>query len=97
MSTDRFTIRTVVVTLAVVVVGGVAAMALLTAVHMAIPDQLDRVINLAAGGLIALLAKTSTASDPPQDVQVVNDSGEPVPREQSPGPPPILRAGDADE
>lgn len=90
MSTDRLTVRVVVGTLALVVVGGVAVMALLATTHTAIPDQLDRLVSLCAGGLIALLAKTSTGDDA-QDVQVVNDDTQPVPVDTAPQiPPPPL-------
>ncbi len=60
MSTDRLTIRTVVFTLASVVVVGVTAMVLLAATHTAIPDQLDRLVVGALSGLVGLLAKTSS-------------------------------------
>ena len=67
----------VVVTLAVVVVLGEAAMAYLAFTGTAIPDQLDRIATLAIGALAAILA--TTRGTDPAPVQVMNEPDEPVP------------------
>lgn len=81
MNTDRLTIRTVVITLAGVVLGGVGSMVFLTAIHIPIPDQLDRVVSLALGGIVGLLAKTSSSDTPPPIVNtpIVNEPDGTVP------------------
>jgi hypothetical protein len=80
MKTDQFPTRVVVVALALVVVGGLAALVFLASTQTPIPDSLDRLVFAALGAISALLAKTSHLSggDPAQ-VEVVNAPGDPVP------------------
>lgn len=92
MSTDRMTVRTVVFTLAAVVLGGVAAMVFLTATGRLIPDQLDRVVSVSLGAIGGILAKTSSSGDDePQQVEVVNEPTNAVPVDTAGPPPPPLR------
>lgn len=81
MATDRFTIRTVVVALAAVVVGGVACMGYLSMTQTPIPDQFDRLVTYLAGVLSGVLASTHSKSDedPPDKVEVVNEPDNAVP------------------
>lgn len=82
MTADRFPIRVVVMTLAVLVVGLGVAMVALTIREQPIPDQLDRAFVGALGGFLTLLASTASkpqGGDPALDVTVVNDPGDPVP------------------
>lgn len=83
MNTDRFTVRTVVVTLAVVVAGLAAAEVFMALQHITVPQSVDRVLNLALGALTAMLVKTST-SDDTQAVNVVNEDTDPVPVDNTP-------------
>lgn len=81
--TDRFTVRTVVAGLVVLLVGTAAAMVLLTMTSHPIPDQLDRLAVGALGAVAGILAKTSSE---PQEVNVVNDPEDAVPGEETPAP-----------
>lgn len=66
----------VVVTLAVLVIGGAAAIAFLAFTQTPIPDQLDRLVSTALGALGAILATTRASDDPP--TPVVGADGGPV-------------------
>lgn len=86
VNSDNFAVKLVVVTACLVAGCGTALMAWLSFVHLAIPDQLDRITTLALGGALGILAKTSTTTDP-QPVQVVNEGqAEAVPVETSKKP-----------
>lgn len=74
--TDRFTIRAVVLALAVGVIVGLGLMGWLASTQTPIPDSLDRLVFLLAGGLVGVLASTRS-SDEVQ--QVVGPEGGPVP------------------
>lgn len=63
MRTDNRVVLIVVVTLAVVVVTAFASMVGLTVAHTSVPDAIPHAFDLALGALVALLAKTSTATD----------------------------------
>lgn len=69
--TDKTTVRIVVVSLALVVVGGLAACALLAAVHTEPPSIIPDAIKIGLGALGTLLATTRTQPDP--TVQQVAD------------------------
>lgn len=56
---DLFPTRVVVVALALVVVGGLAAVTYLATTQTPIPDALDRLVFTALGSLGTLLAKTA--------------------------------------
>ena len=70
----------VVVTLAVLVVGGAAAIAFLAFTQTPIPDQLDRLVSTALGALGAILATTRGGTDA-TPVIVENQPDNPVPVE----------------
>lgn len=74
--TDHFPTRIVVVALAIVVVGGLAAVTFLASTQTPIPDALDRLVFTALGSLGTLLAKTALERD---QVEVTNDPTHPVP------------------
>lgn len=84
--TDRATVRIVVAALATGVILGLVAMAYLAATQTPIPDPLDRLTNLLAGGLIGVLASTRSTADPepPTPVVVENQPNDPVPVEAAP-------------
>ena len=77
--TDLFPIRVVVVAMAIVLVGSVAACTFLAFTQTPIPDLLGTLAVAAMTGTSALLAKTGGATAGPTDVQVVNQPGDPVP------------------
>lgn len=81
MTTDRFVIRTVVIGLVAALLGLCAGIIFLAIIDKQIPDQLDRMAFLIGGGVVGLLAKTSSSSDSPQAVTVVNPPADPVPVE----------------
>jgi hypothetical protein len=83
---DRLVIRLVVVALAASVVGGVMWEGFLASTSTAIPDQFDRLVNLLAGGLIAILAQTRSSNEPAQPVQVMNAADEAIPVDADPQP-----------
>lgn len=76
--TDRFTVRTVVVTLAACVAGGVATMAFLALTQTPVPDQFDRLVTLLAGGLIGMLVSTRSTGADGDAMPVVGPTGGPV-------------------
>lgn len=76
--TDRLTVRVVVAALALGVLAGLALIGWLASTQTPIPDALDRLTNLLAGGLIGVLASTRTSVDDPAPVQVVNEPDDPV-------------------
>lgn len=79
MNSDNFAVRAVVCTLAIVTVGGFAAIAYLSSTQTPIPDQLDRLVAGAMGALIGILAATRTGT---AEVSVVNPPGDPLPVEE---------------
>lgn len=79
MSSDHFSVRVVVVALAVSTLGGLGVIAALAVMEQPIPDQLDRLVTLLAGALIGILARTSSS---PERVEVANDPSNPVPVEE---------------
>jgi hypothetical protein len=82
MPSDKFSVRAVVIVLAIVAIGSLAAMVGLTIVHQQVPDSIDRAFTLSLGALIGVLAQTRTGGQPAQDVNVVNEPANPVPVEQ---------------
>lgn len=90
MTSDHFAVRVVVCTLAIATVIGICLTGYLATTGTAIPDQLDRLITLMAGGLLGILSRTSSAggqNEPPQQVQVVNEGpAEAVPVAENPAP-----------
>jgi hypothetical protein len=72
--TDRFTVRVVVLALAICVVIGVGGFLYLSSTQTPIPDQFDRLVTFLAGGLVGMLVRTGT--DEPQPV--VGEDGGPV-------------------
>lgn len=88
MSTsDSFAVRVVVVTLALISVGGAITLGALAFSEKAIPDQLDRLIAGAVGALVGLIAATRTGATETQPVQVVNEGpAEAVPVAENPAP-----------
>ena len=80
MMSDLFPTRVVVVALAVVVVGGLAAVTFLASTQTPIPDALDRLVFTALGSLGTLLAKTAVEGG---QVEIVNDDANPVPVEDA--------------
>jgi hypothetical protein len=87
-SSDGFAIRVVVVTLAVATIFGMGLTGYLAVHDSAIPDQLDRLITLMAGGLLGILSRTSSGATETQPVKVVNKDHERVPVDETPQPPP---------
>lgn len=81
MTSDHFAVRVVVVTLAVATLVGLCLTGYLSATEKAIPDQLDRLITLMAGGLLGILSRTSSGTT---DVQVVNEPENAVPVNDNP-------------
>lgn len=77
MKNDRFTIRGVIVILGLVAVGALLAGSVLAYQGKPIPDFIVATLGAAVGAVGSLLAKTSL--DSTQDVQVVNEPGDPVP------------------
>ena len=77
---DLFPTRVVVVALALVVVGGLAAVTFLASTQTPIPDALDRLVFTALGSLGTLLAKTALEGS---QVEIVNDDANPVPVEDA--------------
>lgn len=65
----------------VVFVGGFAAMAFLAFQGTSVPDQLDRLVNLAGVGALALLGRTSDTKQEAHEAaeQMVNDLAELAP------------------
>jgi hypothetical protein len=82
---DTFATRVVVIALAVVVVGGLAAVVFLASTETPIPDTLDRLVFSALGAISALLAKTAvsvaTGTTP---VEITNTADAPVPVSETP-------------
>lgn len=74
-SSDDFAIKVVVITLAIISVGGFAAISYLSFTGTAVPDQLDRLVAGAIGALVALLAATRTG---PVPVEGAGPAAEPV-------------------
>lgn len=72
--TDKFTVRVVVLALAIAVLGGLAALAYLSFTGTVIPDQLDRLVTFLAGAMTSVLVRTS--HDEP--VSVTGPEGGPV-------------------
>lgn len=81
MSTDRFVIRVVVVTVALLAAVALIAMCGLALRHDPIPQDLKESFLMLAAALVGLLAKTSTPADDTQQVHVVNEPDEPIPVE----------------
>ena len=78
-ASDNFAVRVVVVAACVLAVGGMVGMVAMAFIGIAIPDQIDRVVSLALGGALGLLAKTSTGTE---QVQVANEgAAEAIPTE----------------
>lgn len=84
MTSDHWSVRVVVGTICVCAVLGVVAVSYLAITGTTIPDQLDRLITLFAGGVLGVLARTSSGPDDPQAVEVVNDPADPVPVDPAP-------------
>lgn len=78
---DAFAVRVVTVTLAVVTLGVLAAVAFLSFTQTAIPDPLTRIGDVSLGALVGILAATRTSAQP---VEVVNDPDQPVPVDETP-------------
>ena len=74
--TDQRTVRIVLYTLAFVLVASVAGELGLAFLERAIPDQIDRLANIALGAVASILVRTSSE---PQEVQVMNQPADPVP------------------
>lgn len=91
MNTDRYVIRVVVVTVAVLAAMCLATMCALALRHDAVPPELKEAFLLLAGAFIGLLARTSTpADDAPQQVTVVTEPAGPMAVDPSgTGPPPV--------
>lgn len=77
--TDRRTVFTVALALALVVVGAVAGSIFLAAINATEPPLIGDLAKVALGALGALLASTRSSDDPPQPVNVVNEANDPVP------------------
>lgn len=89
MNSDRTTVRIVVT-----VLGVIAVAVVLGGIWLADNDKslTDAVIAMGAGalgGLSTFLVSTRTSGDPPQEVTVTNTPADPVPVDNTPGPPPI--------
>lgn len=77
---DTFATRTVVLALAMVVVGGMGSIVFLASTQTPIPDALDRLVFASLGAISALLAKTAisvAAGSTP--VEITNPADNPVP------------------
>ena len=81
---DSFSVKVVVITLAILTLGGAAAISYLSFTGTTIPDQLDRLTAGAVGALVGILASTRTGTTP---VTVENRPGDPVPVEETADPP----------
>lgn len=83
MSSDNFAVRVVVCTLSVATVVGIGLIGYLATTGTTIPDQLDRLITLMAGGLLGILSRTSSGTTP---VEVQNTAADPVQVEEADPP-----------
>ena len=79
--TDLFPVRVVVVALAIVLVGSVAAVTFLSFTQTQIPDLLGQLAVGSMTATTALLAKTSGTLA--EKVEVVNGPADPVPVEEA--------------
>lgn len=79
---DAFAVRVVTVTLAIVTLGVLAAVAFLSFTQTAIPDPLTRIGDVSLGALVGILAATRTSGAQP--VEVVNEADQPVPVDDAP-------------
>lgn len=85
MNTERSVQQTAVLwvvgTACIVFIGGAFAMAYLAVNDIAIPDQLDRLVQLAAVGALALLGRTTDTKQEAKEAaeKMVNDLAELVP------------------
>jgi hypothetical protein len=90
---DRWPVRVVVGTLATVVLVGLCSEVALTLLGKAVPDQIDRIVNIALGAIGGILSRTSRPGPEegePTRVEVVADH--PVPVTETPGPAPATEA-----
>lgn len=72
-NSDDFAIKAVVVTLAILSVGGFLSIAYLAIIDAPIPDQLDRLVAGSLAALVGILAATRTGP-----TEVVAPVGQPV-------------------
>lgn len=78
MPTDKFSVRAVIIVLALISLGSLAAMIGLALLSREQEANIHDAFVFSTGALIGVIARTSTNEDHPQDVNVVNPPTDPV-------------------
>lgn len=79
MTGDRFTVRAIALGLLAIALVVVLGSLYLVNNGRAIPDSLIAIGSAALGGASTFLVSTRSGGEPPAEVQVMNEPGDPVP------------------